>query len=241
MYLPLGSTPPADHPTIPQLRSQPLTRRRSASQERSSSPHTKLTPVALAPLVEGYRLDNASTASSSDPSHTGGTVQSISTHSGGSTATDRTESSSSFIHVSHPVEEVAPVTTRAPPAPQTSDSASGSTVTPQTRPVHQSEHTHPEPAPLPPAPFLSASYLDGDSAETGITSLDPAVWWIGAHGMTGAEQRTELARGIQTIEGLSRASSSKGSIAETRVSGRSTYQRTLLTQIGAADRLFKYS
>lgn len=182
--------------------------------------------MALAPLVEGYHLEtsNASTASSSDPSHTGGTVQSISTHSGGSTATDRTESSSSFIHVSHPVEEIAPAMTRAPHPPQTPDSASGSTVTPQTRPNHPPEHPHPEPTPLPSAPFLSASYLDGDSAETGITSLDPAIWWIGAHGVTGEEQRAELAKGIQTIGGLSRASPERRSIAETRVSERSTCQ-----------------
>ena len=169
--------------------------------------------------MEGYRLDtsNASTASSSEPSHTGGTVQSISTHSGGSTATDRTESSSSFIHVSHPVEEAALAAPRLTPLPQASDSASGTTVTPPKRPTNQSEPVHPHPPPLPTAPFLSASYLDGDSDETGITSLDPAVWWIGANGIAGEEQRTEMMKGAQVIEGMLRSAAERRSIAETRV------------------------
>lgn len=235
-----------DHPLIPQLRSQPPTHTQHEQPTRDI-PHAateEAVPVVLAPVapVEGYQLNqhitsNASTASSSDPSHTG-TVQSISTNSAGSTGTNRTESSSSFIHVSHPDEDetsrgvgrqgataglgeldVGPsqglaVTMASEKVGQTEDSASASTVTPtpQPRPMQPPQMTHPTPAPST-AAFLSPAYLDGDDAETGIPSRDPAYWWIGAHGVTG-EPRRDVEQGLAKVVEMQAGAS----IADTRVS-----------------------
>jgi hypothetical protein len=285
-YLPLGARSPSTHPAIPQLRSQPIAERIRDTTLSSEHPQSEITPihhpathfdtaagqsVLLAPVTsaEGYHhqpptsqyiASNASTASSSDPSHVG-TVQSLSTNSGGSTSTDRTESSSSFIHVSHPADDESegnvgrsggvdratsglgrieieqgeqktnlavaragegPET--APPL-QTSDSASASTVTPQTGPPIQGavipHHTEtPTSAALTAtaSPFLSPSYFDGDDSETGIPSLDSAFWWIGAQGISDREQRKDLVNGLQQLELMLGEHAGRRSIAETRVS-----------------------
>lgn len=283
-YLPLGASSPSTHPVVPQLRSQPIAERTqntalpSENLERETPPihppdtHLDTTAsqsVILAPVtaVEGYHLpptsqyigSNASTASSSEPSHVG-TVQSLSTNSGGSTSTDRTESSSSFIHVSHPTDDEAERNTRhtggadgatsglgrieieqgeertnlavaragqgpetAPPM-QTSDSASASTVTPHTGQQQQnqgagiSHHTETLIAAAGnTSAFLSPSYFDGDDAETGITSLDPAFWWIGSQGISDREQRKDLLNGLQQLELMLSENLGRRSIAETRV------------------------
>ncbi|KAJ9108884.1 hypothetical protein QFC21_000205 [Naganishia friedmannii] len=280
-YLPLGASSPSTHPAIPQLRSQPIAERARditmPSEHRQSeippilhpdTPHGTAASqsVVLAPVTaaEGYHppptshyiASNASTASSSEPSHVG-TVQSLSTNSGGSTSTDRTESSSSFIHVSHPVDDESERNVRrsggvdratsglgrieiaqgdertnlavaragqqpetAPPL-QTSDSASASTVTPHTGLPSQAavipHHTETASSTaLVTSPFLSPSYFDGDDAETGIPSLDPSFWWIGAQGISDREQRKDLGNGLQQLELMLGENVGRRSIAETR-------------------------
>lgn len=257
-YLPLGATSPTDHASIPQLRSQPLHLRETTSHhgaDHQATTHREPThhetnshqtpdsttddaaPVVLAPVapVEGYQIpsttSNASSASSA-PS------RGIDTHSAGS-STDRTESSSSFIHVSHnPEEEERPYRgdRRGPTAglggldvgekeglavgmaaeKPTEDSGSGVTITqPRTTTQHATTHPPPHPAAMTNAPpaFLSPSYLDGDDAETGIPCLAAEHWWIGPAGLQG-EARADVEEGLRRVTALQRG----GSIAQTRVS-----------------------